>query len=32
MVGGLLALYTIPVILDSAGDNWDVPMTPLERA
>ena len=26
MVGGLLAPYTIPIILDSAGGNWDVPI------
>lgn len=25
MVGGLLAPYTSPIILDSAGGNWDVP-------
>ena len=26
MVGGLLAPYTIPIILDAAGGNWDVPI------
>ncbi len=25
-MGGLLAPYTIPIILDSAGGNWDVPI------
>jgi len=26
MVGGLLAPWTVPKILEAAGNNWDVPM------
>jgi ACS family glucarate transporter-like MFS transporter len=32
MIGGLLAPYTIPRILEAAGNNWNVPIVVLASA